>query len=276
MCCMPVCVDAFCIAIDKAANYKLKDGREHLTKQTIDIASAYGREIIGSVASGAARLTLSRNLALLPLLVLGLLKGETFSDLAVIPPDMRAQSTVLLRTLTNTSFQAFVHPTFYSLHNMPPQAGTVPEGHTSVVLPPRVNLTSEKLERHGLYLVEDSQRIYLWLGREAVPPLCKDLLGVPDINHVQSGQLELPTFPNPLSQRVHAILQHIRARRGSYYPTLTLVREDGDPALRALFLTRLIEDRMAAGPATAGANQEHFNSGMSYFQWLGFVRAKCQ
>lgn len=53
---------------------KLKDAREFLAKQTAEISAAYGREVMGSVASGAARLTLGRNLALLPLLVLGILK----------------------------------------------------------------------------------------------------------------------------------------------------------------------------------------------------------
>lgn len=53
---------------------KLKDARDLLAKGTIDISSAYAREVIGSVASGAARLSLSRNLAMLPFLALGVLK----------------------------------------------------------------------------------------------------------------------------------------------------------------------------------------------------------
>lgn len=62
------------LAIDKAVTQKLKDARDLLAKGAIDISSAYAREVIGSVASGAARLSLSRNLAMLPFLVLGVLK----------------------------------------------------------------------------------------------------------------------------------------------------------------------------------------------------------
>lgn len=147
-----------------------------------------------------------------------------------------------------------------------------------MVLPPRLPLSSEKLERHGCFLLDDGQRIYLWIGKEAVPQLCMDLLGVPNIAQVQSGQVsELPTLKNTFSQRVSAIIQHLRTSRSStYYPTLFIVKEDGDPVLQSMFLSRLLEDRLAHGPATAGANQDQVSSGMSYFQWLGFLRAKCQ
>lgn len=57
-------------------------------------------------------------------------------------------------------------------------------------MPPRMNLTSEKFERHGCYLIHDSQRIYIWIGKDAVPQLCNDLLGVPNIAQVQSGQVK--------------------------------------------------------------------------------------
>lgn len=57
-------------------------------------------------------------------------------------------------------------------------------------MPPRMNLTSEKFERHGCYLIHDSQRIYIWIGKDAVPQLCNDLLGVPNIGQVQSGQVK--------------------------------------------------------------------------------------
>lgn len=53
---------------------KLKDAREFLAKQMVEISAAYGREVMGSVASGAARLSLCRNLALLPFVILGVLK----------------------------------------------------------------------------------------------------------------------------------------------------------------------------------------------------------
>ncbi|KAI7875048.1 hypothetical protein K492DRAFT_136950 [Lichtheimia hyalospora FSU 10163] len=265
-------------AIDKAVTQKLKDARDLLAKGTIDISSAYAREVIGSVASGAARLSLSRNLAMLPFLALGVLKTDTFNEAGTIPMDMRAQSTVLLRTLPTSLWLEYVAPKFYALHCMPQQAGTNDPQTGRCIMPPRMNLTSEKFERHGCYLIHDSQRIYIWIGKDAVPQLCTDLLGVPGIGQVQPGQMvELPQMKNAFSQRVSSIVNAIQKQhQGTYFPTLYIVKEDGDPLLRAMCLSRLVEDRLPTGPSTAGANQQEVSSGMSYFQWLGFVRSKCQ
>lgn len=87
----------------------------------------------------------------------------------------------------------------------------------------------------------------------------------------------LPRIKSPISERLNTIIQQLRSERQvTYYPSIYIVKEDGDPALRARFLGQLLEDRQPNGPVTAGANQEIVNSGMSYFQWLGFIRAKCQ
>jgi protein transport protein SEC24 len=56
-------------------------------------------------------------------------------------------------------------------------------------MPPRLNLSSERLERHGCYLVENGQRILIWIGREAVPQLCTDLLNVAQVSEIRSGQV---------------------------------------------------------------------------------------
>jgi protein transport protein SEC24 len=56
-------------------------------------------------------------------------------------------------------------------------------------MPPRLNLSNAKLERHGCYVLENGQRILIWIGRSAVSQLCLDLLGVPNINDVTSGQV---------------------------------------------------------------------------------------
>jgi protein transport protein SEC24 len=56
-------------------------------------------------------------------------------------------------------------------------------------MPPRLNLSSQKIERHGCYLVENGQRILIWIGREVVPQLCIDLLNVSQASEIRSGQV---------------------------------------------------------------------------------------
>lgn len=66
------------------------------------------------------------------------------------------------------------------------QAGTVSEH--GVVLPPPLPLTSEKLERHGLFLFEDGQNIFLWVGCDAVPQLIQDVFDLPGYEALRAGK----------------------------------------------------------------------------------------
>ncbi|KAI8383069.1 Sec23/Sec24 trunk domain-containing protein [Blakeslea trispora] len=260
-------------AIDKAATGKLRDGRDHLANRSVEIIQGYSKEVLGSPSN--AQLSVCRSLSLFPLLILSILKTPAFHD-AHVPSDLRAQSAVLLRTLPVHSWIRLVHPSFYSVHNMPASAGTLDSDRC--ILPPVAHLSSERLEAHGCYMLYDIQNIYLWIGKQAVPPLCKDLLNMPSIQEVQSGQVPmLPQLSSPISQKLNAIIHYLQhTRQTSYYPTIYIVREDGDPVLRSRFLSHLIEDRQPTGPTNAGASQQEVSSGMSYFQWLGYVRAKSQ
>ncbi|KAI7898044.1 Sec23/Sec24 trunk domain-containing protein [Cokeromyces recurvatus] len=263
-------------ALDKGANSKLRDARDYLSKSTIDIFVAYSKEVMG-ISSANAQLTVCRPLSLLPLLILGILKSEAFND-APILADTRSQSAILLRTLPTRVWTRYVHPNFYSLHNMPQMAGILDNQTGQITMPPETHLSSEKLETHGCYLLENGQAIYIWIGKNAVPQLCKDLLGVASIADVKSGQIiMLPRIKSAISERVSNIIQYLQTKRKiTYYPTIYIVKEDGDPLLRSRFLNHLLEDRQPTGPNTAGANQQNVSSGMSYFQWLGYVRSKCQ
>lgn len=194
------------LATDKGANGKLRDGRDYLSKQVIDICSGYGKEVIG-VSSANAQLTICRELNLLPLLILGVLKTEAFNDTSAIPTDIRSQSAILLRTLPTDAWLRLVHPNFYSIYNMPQLAGTIDSATGKCIMPPAHNLSSEKLESHGCYLIENGQQILLWIGKGAVPQLCKDLLGVTSIQEVKSGQVIFICLPLTVKLTIE---QHIR------------------------------------------------------------------
>jgi protein transport protein SEC24 len=137
-------------------------------------------------------------------------------------------------------------------------------------MPPPLPLTSERLERHGLFLIEDGQTIFLWVGRDAVPQLVMDVFDLPSyadlrggkvcsldflaialsLNSFSSHQATLPLLDNPFSQRVNAIIAKTREmRRGPYYPHLYVVKEDGEPPLRLWALSSLIQDRSDQSPS---------------------------
>jgi Gelsolin repeat len=60
-------------------------------------------------------------------------------------------------------------------------------------MPPPLPLTSERLERHGLFLIEDSQTLFLWVGRDAVPQLIIDVFDLPNYETLRGGKVFSPS-----------------------------------------------------------------------------------
>lgn len=230
-------------AIEKVwGGSSLDDARNLITNRLSDMLSVYKNQVAGS-AGASAQLAVPANLSLLPLLCCAMIKHVGLREGSTIPPDLRAYAQDLLTTLPVQSFIPYIHSRFYSLHNMPAEAGTI--GEQGVIMPPAMNLTSERLERHGLFLIEDGQNIFLWVGQEAVPRLIQDVFDLNSYADLQGGKYTLPQLENPFNQRVNAIIAKTRElRRGIYRPHLYVVKSDAEPALRSWALSLLIEDRM--------------------------------
>ncbi|KAF9982767.1 COPII subunit [Modicella reniformis] len=244
-------------AVERGMSAKLDDARDALTNKCVDILGVYKTHLTASSSGATPNLQLSDNLKLLPLLTLGMLKHVALRGGSQIPSDLRSYAMHLFSTLPSQCLIPYIHPRFYSLHNMPENCGTI--GANGIEMPITMNLSSERLERSGLFLLEDSQNIFLWLGRDAVPQLCMDLFGVPNCESVRGGKTTLPVLESDFNRRVNLIVGKTREmRRTSYYPQVYVIKDDGDPALRLWFLSHLIEDR--AEPM------------MSYHQFLGYLK----
>lgn len=159
----------------------------------------------------------------------------------------------------------FIYPRVYSLHDMPDNAGISDEGTGELLMPPTMSASSAYLVPHGLYLIDDGQTQFLWVGRDVVPQLVEDVFGVPDKLHVKVGKVTLPILENDFNERIRAVIEKSRDYRsrgvGSIVvPHLYVVREDGEPGIRLWAQTMLIEDKADQGP--------------SLKQWLGTMREK--
>ncbi|KAI9509246.1 CPII coat sec24 protein [Russula earlei] len=246
-------------AVERTITHKLEDSRDAVHGKLVEILQAYKTSMTAAGAGASAQLAISENMRMLPVLVLGLLKNVGLRQSAQIPPDLRAYAQALLTSLPSQLLVPYIHPTFSSLHNMPPEAGTV--GEHGIVMPPPLPLTSERLERHGLFLIEDGQTLFLWVGRDAVPQLIIDVFDLPNYETLRGGKTTLPLLDNPFSQRVNAVIQKTREmRRGVYHPHLYVVKEDGEPPLRLWALSALIQDRADVLP--------------SYQQFIGQLKDK--
>ncbi|CAI2163666.1 12011_t:CDS:10 [Funneliformis geosporum] len=246
-------------AVERSLSSKLEDARDALTNKMIDILGVYKSALTSSQSGASPQLQICNNLKLLPLLSLGLLKHVGLRASSQIPTDLRSYAMCLLTTMPSQLLIPYLHPRFYSLHNMSQEAGTY--GTEGIIMPRPFNLSSEKLERHGAYLLEDSQNIFIWIGKQVSPQLCMDLLDVRSYEEIRAGKVTLPQLDNVFSQRVNAIIGKTREmRRGVYYPHLYIIKEDGDPSLRLWFLSHIIEDRT--------------DTVMSYPQWLAHLKDK--
>ncbi|QRW18920.1 transporter protein Sec23 [Rhizoctonia solani] len=237
-------------AVERSLSSKLEDARDAVTNKLVDILGTYKSTMTAAGSGASAQLSVSENLKFLPMLCLGLLKHVGLRQSAQIPPDLRAYAQALLTTLPSQQLMAYIHPSFYALHNMSPECGTV--GEQGIIMPPAMSLTSERFERHGLYLIEDGQNMFLWVGRDAVPQLVMDVFDLPNYEALRGGKQTLPTLDNEFSQRINAVVAKTRVlRRGPYWPHLYVVKEDGEPALRMWALSMLIQDRMDQTPSYA-------------------------
>ncbi|PLN77318.1 hypothetical protein BDW42DRAFT_177117 [Aspergillus taichungensis] len=255
-------------AVERALSSGLEPAREALQAKLVELLATYRKELAGGSVSGGG-LQFPANLRALPVLFLAMIKNLGLRKSAQIPTDMRSAALCQLSTLPLPLLIQYIYPRMYSLHDMPDEAGLPrPDevtGEMKIVLPPPVNLTSERIVPFGLYLIDDGQTQFLWVGRDAVPQLIMDVFGLPDKSQLRVGKQYLPDLDNDFNQRVRAVIEksadHRSKGAGSIVvPHLYVVKEDGEPGLRLWALTMLVEDR---------ADQS-----VSLAQWMGMLREK--
>ncbi|KAL5621400.1 hypothetical protein BROUX41_006300 [Berkeleyomyces rouxiae] len=250
-------------AVERALSGGLDAARDALQSKVTEFLQTFRKELAGG--SMGAGLQFPANLRALPMLFLGLIKNIGLRKSVQIPSDLRSAALCLLSTLPVPLLLRYIYPKMYSLHDMPDTAG-LPDPETSqIVLPPAQNLSSEKLAPYGLYLIDDGQTQFLWVGRDAVPQLLFDVFGVEERSQVQVGKGNLPELENDFNERVRAVIAKSRDHKslgvGSItVPHMYIVREDGEPSLKLWAQTLLVEDRAEQAPSAA--------------QWLGNLREK--
>ncbi|ETS85526.1 Protein transport protein sec-24 [Pestalotiopsis fici W106-1] len=248
-------------AVERALSSGLDAARDALQSKLIELLQTFKKEIGG----GGAGLQFPANLRGLPALFLGLIKNVGLRRSSQIPSDLRSAALCQLSTLPLPLLMQYIYPRLYSLHDMPDNAG-VPDPETSqIVLPPPLNLSSERFVSYGLYLIDDGQTQFIWVGRDAVPQLLQDVFGVADRTQLRVGKGSIAELDNDFNERVRAVIQksrdHLSRGVGSIIvPHLYIVREDGEPSLKLWAQTLLVEDRA--------------DQGMSFGQWMSSLREK--
>ncbi|KAJ3205175.1 COPII subunit [Entophlyctis luteolus] len=250
-------------AVEKCLGSHIEAARDEMVNKLCDIVGTYKSTFTSSGQNGM--LVLPENLKLLPLLVMSTLKHTAFKTSGITPSDIRSHAMALMCVYPCEAFIPAVYPRFWALHSMDALAGTIDDETSQVIFPPVMNLSSERLERHGLYLLENGSDVLLWVGRNINPELCGLVLGVPSYDTIVAGKMMLPQIPGSVwNKRVHNLIdriQQVRTLQMTVSPSVWIVKEDGvDATLRMMFLSCLVEDKL--------------DSGNSYPLFLGYIREK--
>jgi len=251
-------------AVERALNGGLESARDSIQAKLVELLSTYKKELAGG-SMGGGGLQFPLNLRGLPILFLALTKNLGLRKSSQIPSDMRSAALCLLSTLPLPLLIQYIYPKMFSLHDMPDDAGTVDEKTGEIILPPPINLSSERLVPYGLYLIDDGQTQFMWVGRDAVPQLVTDVFGLADKTQLKVGKQRLPELDNDFNERVRAVISKSRDHKAKgvgsiIVPHLYVVKEDGEPGLRLWAQTMLVEDRA--------------DQGVSLQQWMGMMREK--
>lgn len=210
---------------------------------------AYGQPPGSQQATQAP--TYPESLQLLPLYTMALMKSVIFRGGSEMRPDERSYYMMRLNVMNIEMSRFFIYPRMFALHTMPDAAGTTAPDNTDpvqvvgrddkVLLPPMQNLSVDRLASDGVFMLENSLEIFLWVGRATNPQILTQLFGYPDLDQVDLTQVKLMTEGSGLAMRVTSLVKALQEDRNAIMQVI-LVRE-GDPNMEQRFFRYLIEDR---------------------------------
>ena len=124
----------------------------------------------------------------------------------------------------------------------------MPDESGNIVMPPTLELSCERVDRRGVFLLDNGIYFQLWVGSLVAPEFLQQVFGLQALSQADASnaQLQLIRRETPLSQRVCNVVDSLRGSRTGYqwlYPI-----KEKDPAERSFFL-HLVHDRFQDNPA---------------------------
>lgn len=172
-----------------------------------------------------------------PLYTLATVKNAIFrSD---TPIDERVTLMRRFESLSDKTATLWIHPNLYNLAAL---AEGVGEMKQPFEMPAALDLTAEKLDQRGIFLLDDGVAFILWVGSAVDPSMLQAVFGIQSLSQVdaQNSQLQITRLENEYSHRVNNIIDHLRSGRTGY--TWMYPMKEKDPAERKFF-SKLIQDR---------------------------------
>lgn len=239
-------------AIMQMIKRPLRDIRDSLTAQCAELLLHYRRYCAAS--SIASQLILPEGFTLLPVYVNCILKSRPLKGTPVMS-DVRNVHAHQLSSKTVAEVIRGLYPRLYKLHEEPETMGTYDPNTGRLEMPTILRSNYTWMQGHGIYLMDDGDTMFLWLGGDVHDSYWRDLFDVSSGHELSPVPKRLPELPNSFSTRVREVIAHLEHQTGSMR-RFVIVRQNLD-ALEIDFANQLMEDTN--------------NGAMSYLDYLCYV-----
>ncbi|EPX74228.1 COPII-coated vesicle component Sfb3 [Schizosaccharomyces octosporus yFS286] len=235
------------IASMNMATESLKAIATKLVEGIVKLLSCYRKVASSRLTPG--QLVLPKHLILLPIYMLSVLKSSAFRN-GSIHSDVRVSQFRFIRASPLSQLMLNLYPQIYALHSLQPNE-CIPNaddpGCTPIEYPLCVRASRKFIEDGGAFLIVTGQKVFLWLHQRTSPLLLQDLLGVNQLEQIDSMKAcELPEMDNLLSIQVRNLLSALKLQ----YPHISMqpqiVRQGIDGSEGEVFST-LVEDPSREG-----------------------------
>lgn len=239
------------MAVDRSLQHSLSDAREAYLNVVCDVLSTYKLTQTGHLTGS---LLAPSSLKLLPLYILALLKHPAFRIGQSTRLDDRLFAMCEMKSQPLNSLMLSIYPELYPIH-MLDQDATFEWNDIQVPSPQLLQLSAERLQSSGTYLMNTSDSIIILVRQGTSSQVCSALFGFHQISLMPETLYELPQLETPLSEKLHAFISYLNDDKA--YMSPVKIMKDSSPD-RLEFYDRLIEDKNGAG--------------MSYYEFLQRVR----
>ena len=197
------------MAVERTTMNSLKEAKDALFNVAVDYIQAYGQIL---TSSNKVSLMSPYSLRLIPLYILALMKSLAFRFGANVKLDDRVYAMNLMKTMPLKFLMLVIYPNLYAIHNLDDKKVSV-DSETEICIPPRHQLSSENIDRHGIYVMDCGEAIYMWIGRSVNDRFLQQLFDVKSFNELPDHSSDLPELDNELSERVRNFLVYLYESR---------------------------------------------------------------
>ncbi|XP_055928214.1 protein transport protein Sec24A-like isoform X2 [Argiope bruennichi] len=240
------------MAVDRSVTSSLSDARDALINVCVDVLGVYKATMSGQVAGA---LMSPYSLRLLPLFILALLKHMAFRTGVSTKLDERVYAMERMKALPLQYLMKFIYPTLYPVHALDDKNAIHQDDDVVIPQPSILQLSSEKIDRHGAYILDTLDVLYLYIGRAINDQFCTSVFNVPNFSAIPEDLESLPELATPESERLRTFVTWLQDQR-PYHSPLKIIREDSRD--RHIFMQYMLDDRT--------------ESLFSYYEFLQHIR----